>query len=761
MNFSLVPFISAESNKNNIYYFKKDFGLRDKLLSAQIKICGLGFFNAFINKQKIGNYFFIPSFTDYVPRYNADKTGERYSFYYSFDITNLINSGKNCLEIYVGGGYFENTDREDLKKYSDVPDWYFGKKRLKYSLTLNYENGTEYLCSDEDTLSCDTGNRSNLFSGDYIDFTVPLPKLKKSQIVEESINLKPASIGGSVASTVMPADEKRSEKQVLFDFSVNHTGGVLCEVKGQRGAVLTVKYGEFLNKDGTLNLLSSAYDTEDENGNIIKNPQINTYILSGEYDKIEPLFSWNCYRYAEFSCESDFKIKNCVSLFIHQECKKTGKFECDNRIIQKIYDAYIQTQLCNLQCGVPTDCPHREKMPYTGDGWLTQKSAMYSFDLIDFYSKWLYDIINSQQRNGQIPNTAPFMGCGGGYFWGYAVCEVPLNLYYFTSDKKYLQKSYCAVEKWVKYLSSLHKGDYILTENKNRWLLSDWLAPEVMEADVTYFGTVCFFKSVNCFIKINEILYGKCEESLYLLAENIKNAINETFLNKETYSYSKDVQGETALAVHTGIVPEEIYERVIGNIKKHYAETGHFDTGIIMTPILLDVLSENGMDDIAYNLLTADGYPSYSYMLENETTIPEHWSKKWIPFELSENGESSKLDGDVSHCHPMFGSVVSWFYEKIAGFDTIDILNKKIKISPKFIDKILQVNSSIELENKKVSVCYNSSKGFEMSINIPDDYTAEITLPEFIKDTVFDGNRLRQNTFEITGGNHKISGYIN
>jgi alpha-L-rhamnosidase len=50
--------------------------------------------------------------------------------------------------------------------------------------------------------------------------------------------------------------------------------------------------------------------------------------------------------------------------------------------------------------GVPTDCPHREKLPYTGDGQCTAKSVFYSFGFENFYDKWLTDIVDSQGENG-------------------------------------------------------------------------------------------------------------------------------------------------------------------------------------------------------------------------------------------------------------------------------------------------------------------------------------------------------------------------
>lgn len=92
-------------------------------------------------------------------------------------------------------------------------------------------------------------------------------------------------------------------------------------------------------------------------------------------------------------------------------------FTCSNKTLKWLYEAYVRTQLGNMQTGVPTDCPHRERLGYTGDGQITSEAAMLLLESKYFYEKWIYDLCDCQDINtGHIQHTAPFMGGGGDTF---------------------------------------------------------------------------------------------------------------------------------------------------------------------------------------------------------------------------------------------------------------------------------------------------------------------------------------------------------
>jgi alpha-L-rhamnosidase len=178
----------------------------------------------------------------------------------------------------------------------------------------------------------------------------------------------------------------------------------------------------------------------------------------------------------------------------------------------------------------------------------------------------------------------------------------------------------------------MHCGDYLPKSNGRQWCLSDWLSPEEVRVDTRYFNSVVYFLSVKGLNAFHEILYGKPSEELTCLAEKIREAINKEYFDKEHYRYAKGEQGETAFALWAGIFSKEDERGLKESLRRHYTEVtnGHFDTGIVLTPILLEYLTDNGMRDLALRLMMQTDYPSFAYLLEGETTIAEHWSKRWI-----------------------------------------------------------------------------------------------------------------------------------
>jgi alpha-L-rhamnosidase len=137
------------------------------------------------------------------------------------------------------------------------------------------------------------------------------------------------------------------------------------------------------------------------------------------------------------------------------------------------------------------------------------------------------------------------------------------------------------------------------------------------------------------------------------LARHIKEDINRAYYDAEKKLYWKNRQGANVFPLAFGIVPEQDVIPVLNNlIENILSNEGHFDTGILATPLTLDVLTQYGREDIAFTLMNQRGYPGFGYILENQaTTLWEYW------------------DGKLSHSHPMYGSVIRWFFKALAGIN--------------------------------------------------------------------------------------------
>ncbi len=726
-------------------YFKS-FNVKRKVIKSRLHIVGLGFYSSKINDKLTDDYFFKPLLSDFDVRENLGNqdynekqfaNNKKTVYYDTFDVTDLIKTGENCIKILLGTGWYCNLD----KTVTD-PSYSFNTPKLFFELHLYYEDGKEIIKSDENCLVCNLPVVSQLFNGDIINFA----KIKDDMILSRKAcppkaELLPSECShDKIKEKLLPIEKKIYNDILELDFGKNHTGSLAFKVKGKRGAKLIIKYYE-TKTDGVLDINTSACGLYDRNlkkfiGSIT---QKSEYILSGNIDEIYPLFHWNCYRYATIETEnkSDFEVFDLKSLFITGDLKIDGEFKSSNDFLNRLYNAFVLTQQDNMHCGVPSDCPHREKLPYTGDGQLCMQSVLNIFDSENFYRKWLKDIIDSQREDGWIPYTAPYIAGGGGCWWSNALPTVAINLYYFTGDKKILCNAYEPLKNLLKYYENSTNSDYIVVKKAISWLLGDWLAPKDTFSNKELINTLAYYYAVEKTRETAEIL-GDNEYVLGLngLKEKIANAINLKFFDYDNAVYAKGVQGESILPVLYGIVPNGYRERVLDKIIKHYKENPQFDTGVVLTPVLLDFLTQTGNEKIALEILLRKEYPSLFDMLKGETTLCESFDKI-----------NNKYLTDVSRSHPMFGSVICWVIRNVAGLDLSNLYKKEIIFSPKFTNEIRSCKASKQTCYGRVSINYDNSEKLVIELNVPYGLKGVLQLKDY--------DKTRYEIFELKNGTIK------
>ncbi|MCF0117811.1 MAG: family 78 glycoside hydrolase catalytic domain, partial [Bacilli bacterium] len=248
--------VSCQEDTQHICCFQHSFEVSKKVKEATLYISGLGFYEATINGIGFDNHYFKPNVSDYKKRNDPliVKKDIYFAYYDTYTIANLLKE-TNTLMVYVGPGYFHN------KEKLDAPNYDYGRTRLFYVLDITYLDGSnELISSGEETKAAISNSSSRLFKGDYFDFSNTNLKFKKAKIIKERIELKESKFGGDIIDKIYePNLINESSNSKIFDFGVNHTGGIKAKIKGVKGSKVVVKYGEFLNNDGTINFLSSSY----------------------------------------------------------------------------------------------------------------------------------------------------------------------------------------------------------------------------------------------------------------------------------------------------------------------------------------------------------------------------------------------------------------------------------------------------------------------------------------------------------------------
>ena len=288
-----------------------------------------------------------------------------------------------------------------------------------------------------------------------------------------------------------------------------------------------------------------------------------------------------------------------------------------NPQLVRINEAYLRTQTANFHGSVSTDCPHRERLAYTGDGQVVVESSLYSFDMTQFYRKWFDDINDARnKKSGYVPHTAPFGGGGGGPAWGSAYLIMPWAYYCFYGDTTILSQHYEGMKQWVHYLSTrTDERGIVVREEPDGWCLGDWCTPgnRKIELPESLVNTAYYYHCASLLSKIETVL-GKTKErqETERLCEEIRHNFNTVFFNPATHHYWEGRQGADIFPLAFGIVPESEKEAVLQALLSSLKKTNyHFDTGILATPLLLKVLSENGYTDIAFRLMNQRDVPGF------------------------------------------------------------------------------------------------------------------------------------------------------
>lgn len=650
--FDKAKFIQAGDSSVTAPFFIKDLPFSgESIKKAEITIVGLGLFELYVNGEKVSDEIFTPPQSDYHKKddrnsYGISRQGLYRIYVTKYDISHMLTEKANRLAVLLGVGWYASggSHLEGIQPYGDV------KMCCRIDITLN-DGSLHTVFSDSSFKWAESFIKENdIFYGetqDLLSFDKSLlladfdvSSLENSVEVDapESNYVFRSCPADRIIRTIKPKLIKDFGDYRVYDNGENISGyvRVRCDNAGE---TVVVHHTEEIHEDKTLDPASSRSNV------IPANKQCDTYISNGT-DLLVPHFTYHGFRY--FSVTSNaYPVETAV---LHTDVKVTSDFECSDETINWFYRASVRTLLSNMHMCVPSDCPTRERLGYTGDGQLCAEAAMHCLDTKDFYLKWLDDIADSQDiATGHIPNTAPFQGGGGGIGgWGGAIIELPYRLWKNYGLSEVLTKYLPNMMRFMSYMESRSSHGFV-THMEKGWNLGDWGFPTRTEhVPENFVNTYFYIKYLMLMSEICGKLGKKADSDRYLeKAAFSKEAMRAAYKSPMTDSYCSNLSGANVFAEDIGIGTEKTH----GETVKKYEDFGGFDTGIFATDLLIKVLFEHGNADTAIKLLSSHKEKlSYGYMMDcGATSIWEY------------------MPGWGSHDHPMFAAPVSSLFKYVLG----------------------------------------------------------------------------------------------
>lgn len=726
-------------------YMRREVEIPVPVRKATAFICGLGYYELYINGRKVGDRVMDPLFTDYDKRV----------VYATYDVTDYFSTGSNAFGILLGNGWYSLPTRDVFGMHD--ANWHTPPK-VRLNVVVEYESGARDVIVTDRTWKWGHGEivYNSVRSGETIDHTKSVHGWNEPGFCDSlwrNVCHVPAPLGKLTADPMPPMRVAKELKPVgitetgpgvyLVDFGENLTGWVETRVRGSRGQTVELQFNEVLKADGSLDTQNSTWHTRGRY-------QTELLILGGDGEEtFEPRFTYHGFRYMQVRglaykpAPEDFTAK-CV----HTDLQRAGNFSCSMDKLNDLNAAVCRT-LLNAVHGIPGEEPTREKMGWTLDAAVVMESYLYNFDALNTYKKALRDFQDSQSPAGHIPSTVPSVRWGYVHedgsldywddpWWGGSIFLLADKLYLYTGDAGVLESAFPSLKAYVDFLSSTAE-DHIIS-----WSLGDWLDlnpdpdPNSQASNLTpvaQTSTAGYYWMSRKLADYAQILgYDKrLSEHYRELADSIKDKFNREFLDYETGIYAENSQTAQALPLALGLVPDEMEEKVRQRLLDAIdMRNGHISAGFIGGNFTMDYLPGNGYFDVAYKMLTQPESPGWLHMVRSSK---------------STMSESINLNGPGSGHHPYGAYIGFWLYKYLGGI-------RADEDKPGFREFIIEPGLGSGLEEACTS--YHSLYGeivsawkkrggrITLTIRVPANSVAELILPsEMI------GGNLRVNNTRI------------
>jgi alpha-L-rhamnosidase len=714
-------------------YLRKEFPLDKPVRRARLHATARGVYELYLNGNRVGVDVLAPGWTDY----------DRRVQYQTYDVTPLLEEGRNALGAVLGDGWFAGFVGFDPKHRGAL---YGPRPQLLAQLDVEYEEGTPESIATEGSWRRSTGPIlfSDLLMGESYDARKEMPGWAEPGFDDSTWYGVEVEEIGDTNLVAQPDEGIRVTEELeaktvtepeagryVFDLGRNMVGWVRLKVEGEAGTKVTLRHAEALNPDGTI------YTT-----NLRSARATDHYLLEGEGEEVyEPRFTFHGFRYVEVTgYPGEPPLGAITGRVIHSATPPSGSFECSSQMVNDLQENIVWGQRGNF-LSVPTDCPQRdERLGWMGDAQVFIRTACFNMDVAAFFRKWMADVEDAQSPEGAFPDVAPLLrGSGlldlrwGAPAWGDAGVIVPWTIYRTYDDRRIVERHYKAMVRWMEYLHEANPD--LIRNNRMGNNYGDWLSPRGDHTPKHLLATAYWAYDAKLMAEMAEAT-GRNEDARGYrdLNERIKAAFQEAYVSPDG-RIEGDTQTCYLLALHMELLPEELRSSAAKHLVRTIErEDWHLSTGFVGVGYLCPVLTEAGYTDIAYRLLGNETYPSWGYTIKNgATTIWERWDG-WT----EEDGFQSPNMNSFNHYS--LGSVGEWLYRYVAGIDLGTPGYGHIVVRPRPGGGLTHARAEYDSVRGKISSSWKLEDGqVVLELTIPPNTTAAVHVPS--TDGVSEGGR--------------------
>lgn len=714
---------------------RSDFEIEKPIVRARLHIAGIGYALASVNGERLADQVLDPPWT------NFDKR----ILFRTHDVTEKLAIGTNCLGITLGNGWYNllplrmwghRIFRESLPS---------GRPRVIAVLAIEHSDGTQTTVTTDESWRFTEGPtiRNSIFLGEVRDARKEIPgwdtpgfddsTWKSVRALDRPLEpLKPHLDMPPIRATeVIPAVAVTEPQPGVYivDFGKNFTGVPELQLNVPEGTELSLRFGELVHDDGTLNPMTSTAGQikrprKDDDGNDVSagGPgapitawQRAKYIARGGGETFQPDFTYYGFRYMEITGLPEMpKAEDFCGHFLNSDVAPAGEFASANPLFNDIQKITRNTFLANI-VSVQSDCPHRERLGYGGDIVVTNEAYLMNFDMAGFYAKTVRDWADAARPDGNFTDTAPFVGiqyCGVG--WAMTHPLLLDQLYNHYGDLDLIREQLPHAITWFDGEAARRENGIVMKGLGDHETLAT--------TNIRLLTTVMFVSTAHRMARLARLIDMETDAARFdRYAAESTEAWQREFFDADTGKVGNGTQSEQLLALGYGHSSKEIDDAMFAQLVKDLMSADAppaLTTGIFGTKLLLETLSQRGRHDLALALANRRTFPSWGWMLENgATTLWEDW----------EGTTDTK-----SHSHPMFGSISGWFYRWVGGIqpapDAVGF--DRVLIRPQIPHGLEWAKSSHQSIRGRIESNWETSvEGARFEIVIPPDTIAMVELP--------------------------------